>query len=222
MMNKMWSKIESKIFHWIPNGSRLVSLRTEIKEVHSIKENSIKNKQGYILLWVPFSFSRTFIFFFLSNLFPSLFSYISYENLHSVYKIQELEANLRIAETEKENLINQKEFSSKALDESNADKITLQKKYDEMAEKIENIKELRNETRLRKYAQTFDILFPSSYYLVWGAMLINIIMCFTVFISIMSYVIELEDLMNNIMELLVTLPVHFIFMTTVFICLYFW
>ena len=217
----MWSKIKFPIFQWFSNSYQSVS--TEIKEVERVNtEISKKNRQGYILIFLPFCLSRTFFFNFLSKVFPSLFDYISKEVLHSVYMIQEMEASLNRTEREKENLKNELEFYSKKLTESIADKNALEKKYDEMDKAnhvtVEKQKASRNAMMARKYANIFWV---SS--LVWGGMFITMIMSITVFTSIVSYDTEMMEVIQKfIMELLAPFPATVSFVTTVCVCLFFW
>ena len=224
MKQKMWIKIKHQIYQWFSNSYQSVS--TKIKEVQRINTESKrqKNRQGHILISVPFGLSRTSSFKFLSNLVPSLFSYIASDVLHSVHKIREMEESLMNTEIEKENFKNEIELLSKKLEDTIAEIKDLEKKYEEMADQIEKQRASRKEIIARKCVETFNIFIPSSYYMVWGAILINIIMCGTVFISIMSYLydFDLEMIQKHINELLTPVPVHASFMTTVCISLIFW
>lgn len=191
------------ITQWLPKSFQSVS--TEIKDVRRVTKHGAKNRQGYVLLYVPFILSRSSLFNLFSFVIPSLFSHISNELLLSVYK----------TEIEKEKLNSKIKLLTKKLEETRAEVDALEKKYDEGTNEIEKQRASRSKILARKYEETLHTFLPSGY-LVFGAMLINIITCVMVFNS------DQEMLQNFIFELLAPVSADASFVTTICFCLYFW
>ena len=125
----MWYDLQRKMFQMMPYNSFFPS-------------SKVNEDEGFILIPLPHFMSRTTLFLLLAKWFPTIFSFVSTRNdeVNSIYSsehISEMEVRLKIAEREKEELVKEIEFILSQLEESNAEKIKLEKMHDKLAEEIE-------------------------------------------------------------------------------------